>query len=280
MKKEKIKIDALDGYKLSAVVFLPEGNPKGCIQINSGTGIPKEFYQNFAIYCAESGYAAITFDYRGIGESSPKRLRGFKATNTDWGQLDISGVFNWCNSHFPDSRKIVFGHSMGGQLIGMMNNGKKIDEIIMITAGIGYWRDMPEGFFKSMMPLLWYIYLPVNTGIFGYASAKKIRQGENLPKGVALEFRRWCINENYWEIDFGKTIDPTGFENITAPITSYIFTDDRIISERANQRLLSYYSNATITSRKISPEQFEIPKIGHFGFFSRKSAGLWKTVIT
>lgn len=31
---------------------------------------------------------------------------------------------------------------------------------------------------------------------------KKIGQGENLPKGVALQWRMWCINPNYFDDHF------------------------------------------------------------------------------
>jgi hypothetical protein len=47
-------------------------------------GVTQSFYAPLARWLAGQGYLAITFDYRGIGESAPPTLRGFGATLTDW----------------------------------------------------------------------------------------------------------------------------------------------------------------------------------------------------
>ena len=143
-----VTIEASDGFSLSANIYEPTNTPKGFIQFNSGTGIPKEFYRGFAAHCAKQGFVTVTYDYRGIGGSAPENLRGFEATNVEWGTLDASSIFDWSMKQYPDLRKTVIGHSMGGQIIGMMHNATHIDNIIMIASGTGYWKDMPEGKLK------------------------------------------------------------------------------------------------------------------------------------
>lgn len=279
MSKENITITAKDGYQLGASLREPKNEIKGVIQINSGTGIPKEFYKHFATYLTKLGYVTITFDYRGIGSSKPKSLKGFKATNLEWATLDISSILDWSIKKYPSLEKIVIGHSMGGQLIGLMNNNEKIDKVFIIASGTGYWKDMPKGLTKMLMPFLWYFYMPLNTLIYGYSNAKKINQGENLPKGVALQWRKWCLNKDYWENEFGKTINDSSFSKLTAPIKSLVFMDDNLISQKANKKLLSYYNNSIINEVKITPKSVSLNKIGHFGYFSRKSEKLWGNLI-
>jgi predicted alpha/beta hydrolase len=194
MNEEVIKIIAEDGYTLSGTLREPSSGFKGFIQINSGTGIPERFYRHFAKYLTKQGYVTVTFDYRGIGKSKPEKLKGFEATNFQWGELDMTAVLNWGIKNYPDLEKIVIGHSMGGQLIGTMKNADKIDRTILIASGTGFWKDMPRSILKIFMPFLWYLYIPFTTTICGYGGAKKIKQGENLPKGVALQWRNWCIN--------------------------------------------------------------------------------------
>merc|ERR1711991_229830 len=118
-------------------------------------------------------------------------LRGFEATNYQWGELDMTAVLDWGIQHYPELEKIVIGHSMGGQLIGTMKNADKIDKTFVIASGTGYWKDMPKGNLKLLMPFLWYFYIPFTTTFYGYGAAKKINQGENLPKGVAMQWRNW-----------------------------------------------------------------------------------------
>ncbi len=279
MKERKVGILAKDGFKLEAILLEPDGKSRGTVQINSGTGIPKEFYKKFASYCADQGYVTIIYDYRGIGGSKPSKLKGFNATNTDWGTLDATAIMHWLKMNYQDQKRIVIGHSMGGQIVGLMENGYEIDEIYMIAVGTGYWKDMPKSRLKNWIPFLWYFYIPFSIGIHGYANAKKIKQGENLPKGVALEWRKWCLNESYWEPDFGKTIDRALFGKIKAPIKSITFTDDHITSSTANRKLLSYYYSAPKEHIAFAPSNEGLTKIGHFGFFSQKASHLWKEVL-
>jgi predicted alpha/beta hydrolase len=275
MTSSEIKIKAQDGFILSATLKEPKKEPKGFIQINSGTGIPQSFYKHFANYLTDQGYVTITFDYRGIGGSKPKKLKGFHATNLQWGTHDMTSILDWGIKNYPDLRKIIIGHSMGGQLIGAMKNADKIDQSIMIASGTGYWKDMPLNALKLLMPILWYFYIPVTANICGYGAAKKIKQGENLPKGVAMQWRNWCVKDDYWESDFNEDLNKGSFSKLKGELKSISFNDDKIISQRANKKLLQYYSASHIEEQRISPSEVKLKSIGHFGFFSRKSSKLW-----
>ena len=279
MIDKRIIITAKDGFKLGAHIREPETDFRGLVQINSGTGIPQEFYKNFAKYLTNLGYVTITYDYRGIGKSKPKNLKGFNATNSQWGSMDMSAILDWSINEYPALEKIVIGHSMGGQLIGLMENNNKIDRVFLIASGTGYWKDMPEGKIKWLMPFLWYFYMPLNIFVFGFSNAKKIKQGENLPKGVALQWRKWCLNKSYWDSEFGKTIDKYSFSKLSAPIQSLVFTDDNLVSRNSNKKLLAYFNQTRISEIEISPKSVGLNKIGHFGYFSRSSEKLWANLL-
>lgn len=275
---KEIKIQTKDGYELSATLREPIEKPIGFIQINSGTGIPQKFYRHFANYLTKKGYVTVTFDYRGIGKSKPKTLKGFKATNFQWGEFDMTAVLDWGIKNYPNLEKTIVGHSMGGQLIGTMKNADKIDKTFLIASGTGFWKDMPKSSLKMLMPFLWYIYIPFTTTFCGYGGAKKIKQGENLPKGVALQWRNWCISKNYWDSDLNKGVNKNSFQKLTGELKSISFLDDKIISEKANNKLLQYYKNVSVEKSIISPNEVGLNSIGHFGFFSSKSEKLWKLI--
>ncbi|MEO0405018.1 MAG: alpha/beta hydrolase, partial [Bacteroidota bacterium] len=65
---KNITIKCSDGFSLAGILFQPE-QVKGAVLIGPATGIKKEFYTNFASYLCENGYAVLTFENRGIGES-------------------------------------------------------------------------------------------------------------------------------------------------------------------------------------------------------------------
>jgi predicted alpha/beta hydrolase len=76
MNHQKLKIKCEDGVELSAIILLPDGQPKAVVQINSATATPKEYYLPFANYLVENGFLACVFDYRGVCEFvlHPKKL--------------------------------------------------------------------------------------------------------------------------------------------------------------------------------------------------------------
>ena len=61
----------------------------------SATGVPQAFYRRFAEYATQFGYQVLTFDYRGVAQSAPKRLKGFKMSYLDWGTLDLAAAINF-----------------------------------------------------------------------------------------------------------------------------------------------------------------------------------------
>ncbi len=279
MTETTISIPAKDGYKLSAILRKPETGIKGFIQIHCGTGIPQKLYANFAKFLSNNGYITLTFDYRGIGQSRPKSLKGFEAFIRDWGQKDMVGVLNWALDNFPDEKKIVIAHSMGGQMIGLMENNNQIDQLFLIASSTGYWKDMSKPF-RWMLPPFWFLYIPASIAVYGYANAKKIKQGEDLPKGVAEEWQKWCIHRDYFETEFGKTLKPLYFNQIEIPIKSIQIADDPIANETTCNKLLNYFYNAPKTIEKVRPKDLSVKKIGHAGFFSRKfKATLWNNLL-
>ena len=279
MNTQLIKIPALDGYPLAATLREPAGEALGVIQIQSGTGIPQELYANFAAYLSAQGYITLTFDYRGICQSSPKSLRGFEAKITDWGRLDMAGVFDWVLNEYPDLKKTVIGHSMGGQMLGLMHNNHLIDQAILIASCTGYWRE-----FKApaiYMAPFWILGLTLSSRMYGYATAKKLRQGENLPKGVALQFASWCSDPGYFQNHFESGAIPLYYDQYTGPLTSIQITDDPLANEVTANKLLTFYPNAQKTVQRISPQDVGVRKIGHAGFFSRKFRdSLWSDLLT
>jgi predicted alpha/beta hydrolase len=130
------------------------------------------------------------------------------------------------------------------------------------------------------MPPLWFLLIPIIVAMYGYANAEKIGQGENLPKGVALQWRKWCINPNYFEDHFKNSSTKLFFDKYVIPLKSIQIDDDPIATKITANKLVGYFKNAKIEVETISPLKMGVRKIGHTGFFSRKFKDtLWKKLI-
>ena len=69
-----VRLRARDGFVLAARHFAPTtttppARPAGAVVIASATGVKATYYRRYAEFLAGHGFHAVTFDYRGVGES-------------------------------------------------------------------------------------------------------------------------------------------------------------------------------------------------------------------
>ncbi|WP_136418440.1 MULTISPECIES: alpha/beta fold hydrolase [Oxalobacteraceae] len=278
---EPIILSAKDGFNLAAHRFAPPGRAKAVIVLPAAMGVKQEFYFPFARFLAQQGFAVLTFDYRGAGASVPARfrhsLRGFKADLFDWAE-DYNTAVRAAKKWQRDMPLLVIGHSLGGQLPGLLPDNHLIDGIITVAAGSGYWRDnAPQ--LKRFVWIMWYFAVPVYTRLFGYFPGKKLKKVGDLPKGVIFQWARWCKSPHYVVDGKGAPIR-AGFENIRVPLLSISFTDDEMMSRRSIDSLHDFYSNAPVERWHIAPQTIQAKRIGHFGFFRQEfQSTLWKQAL-
>jgi len=66
----EIKINCSDGYELTGTLYrLGQPVENGTVIICGALGVSRKFYKNFAQFLSRNNFSAITFDYRGTGDS-------------------------------------------------------------------------------------------------------------------------------------------------------------------------------------------------------------------
>jgi len=275
VREEALTIPARDGYPLGAALLQPDDAPRAALVLNGGTGIPKEFYRRFAAYAAERGYAVLLYDYRGIGGSRPESLRGFAATMRGWGERDMPGALDWLHGRFGGLPLYALGHSVGGQLLGLMPNHHLLDGAALITVSTGYWGGMPR-WYGAFTLGIWLLGVPALTGLLGYFPARRLRLGEDLPAGVAREWGAWCLRRRYLAAFIGRTIQRHFYAEFRSPLFALSFSDDRIATARNEAALLGLYGAAPLERRRLRPAEVGLRSIGHLGFFRQQGRDrLW-----
>lgn len=263
-----MEIKALDGFPLDATLY--DANSDRVMLVASAMGVPKRYYDSFAQHLAATGTSVVTFDYRGIGGSRPKSLRGFDGTMLDWGRYDIPGVIDWILRELRPKSLSYIGHSCGGQLAGTAPNINAVERFVFTCAQSGYWRHWP-GIRAYGLGSLWLVMPPVSR-LVGYFPSKLFGLGsEDLPRNVASQWGTWGRHPEYLFAD----VDSAPYARITAPILAYSFRDDSFAPKRAVEALLAKYSSAPITRVHSEERGF-----GHFDFYRKsKGARLWDDVI-
>lgn len=272
----QFEIPALDGFALGARHFTPADPTSDVIIINAAMAVPQHFYRHYARHLASQGHHTLTYDYRGIGLSRPHSLRGFKARMRDWAELDMAAVIAWAVENLQARRLILIGHSIGGQAAGLLPDLSRISAMVTVSAQNGYWGLQP-GQARYRAWVFVHIILPLLSRLIGYLPWSRFAPGEDMPKGVALEWARWARHPDYILGDLSLA-SRLNYEGFTAPILAYSFEDDPWGSHRSVLDMMSRYCAAPRDHRHRGPEDVGGEAIGHIGFFKPSSLPLWNEV--
>ncbi len=103
-----------DGLRLYGQGWQPETHPRAAICLVHGLGEHSGRYGHLAAVLYDSGYALLAFDLRGHGRSEGKR--GHSRTFEDL-MRDISRLLEEAKTRLPDRPRLLYGHSLGGNLV-------------------------------------------------------------------------------------------------------------------------------------------------------------------
>lgn len=272
---QPVTVVARDGRELAGLL-LEALRPRGAVVVNGATGIRREFYLKFAACCAQRGYHVLLYDYRGIGASARTPLTAEEARMSDWGRLDMPAALGWLARRFAPLPLVTLGHSVGGQLIGCMPNQALARAHVMVATSTGYWRRQRVPFCYLAL-VFWKIYGPLMLRRLGYVPRGVVWTGEALPRGVFLQWRKWCLDAAPFGPALDEDLRDSQYAAVRAPLLAWGFSDDPIATPAAVAALLASYPHAQIERRWTRPAELGVRRIGHRGFFSeRHRDSLWR----
>lgn len=279
MSNTSFQLPTPQGHRIHVNAFYPDtSTPKAVVIIAGAVGVPQYHYEKFARWLCDKNYAAVTFDYDGIGESTNGHVKNSQSDMMSWGTNDAASVLRYANDQHPDLAINWVGHSVGGQLLGFLPNAHLIDKVVTIASGSGYWwhNALPT---KRIVWLLWFLIVPVVVPVMGYFPGKRLNMVGDLPKPMIQQWRRWCLNSRYALGVEGKTIEQQ-FEQRTFPMTGIWFSDDEMMSPKNIESLHGFYRNAPKQMICVKPDDAGHKRIGHLGWFKeRYQGGIWEQFI-
>jgi predicted alpha/beta hydrolase len=266
-----------DGTPLAVRRYEAAGPQRASVVIGGAMGVRQAFYEPFARWLAQEDVDVWTFDYRGSGDSRPggagASLRGFEADLFDWAR-DYEAVIDAAKAARPDRPLYLLGHSLGAQLPGFLQRPQQVDGLVSIAAGSGYWRENAPRLKRTVL-YFWFVLVPLATRLWGYFPGRKLRKVGDLPRGVILQWRRWCLDPRYSVGAEGEAA-ARSYGRVRFPVLALSITDDELMTLEGTQSLLSFYASAPKAVQRIAPADVQARRIGHFGFFREQfSLNLW-----
>ncbi len=272
MAAEDVTLTTRDGVALAGR-FFGAGSSAPVVVIAGATGVAQRHYARFAEFLQSSGVSALSFDFRGVGGSRRRPLRGDPASFVDWATVDVAAAVDWALGRGPT---FVVGHSLGGQGFGALERVNEAKGLIAFGVGAGWTGFMPAKdralanvFFYGLGPLALAATDHIPAWLWG---------GEALPKNVFLQWRRFCNTPRYW-FDLPELGMAAKFERVTVPVLAINATDDEYAPKVSAQAFFAHYPR--------TPVEFETPApppgrrtLGHMGYF-RAGLGepLWERVL-
>jgi len=275
---QPLTLVARDGRELGGLL-LQASAPRGALAVNGATGFRREFYLKFADYCAERGYHTLVYDYRGMGSSARRPLAAEDARMSDWGRLDMPAALAALAARFAPLPLATVGHSVGGQLIGCLPDPALACAHVMVATSTGYWRRQRVPF-RYLALTLWKVYGPLMLALRGYVPRGRVWSGEALPRGVFLQWRKWCLDPAAFGPQLDADFRDSHYDEVRVPILALGFSDDPIATPAAVEALLASYRGARLERRWITPAEAGVRHIGHHGFFSERHRDtLWRAAL-
>lgn len=274
---QPVTLRCRDGVTLRGHVWrAARAEPLGIVIVNPATGVPARFYHRYARFLAAEGFDVLTYDYRGIGLSKPKRLRGCGYRWRDWGEKDCDAAILFARGLHADAPLMIVGHSIGGFLPGLAPNGDRIDRMLTVGAQYAWWGDYAPRQRLALF-LKWHVAMPALTALLRYFPGQRLGWLEDLPAGVAFEwaFRAKRFERNHPRPERADALRRMGA--VRARILAISLSDDPIGTPPAIRRTLGYYRNAMKAAVLLAPSDYGRAAIGHFELFRADHAdGFWR----
>ena len=274
MQATDVRWRCADGFDLPATVFVA-APPRAVLVVAAAMGVPRRYYANFAADMATRGIAAVTFDYRGIGEASAGLRDPAGTAFQDWGRLDLHTMLEQTYARFPGLPVFIAGHSAGAQIVGMTPLAEKLAGLVFI-AGPRPHVSQDRGAYRIFSTLWWYLLVPLGSLGRWFPARRLGFSSVDVPAGVTAEWGRWARSQLYlFSPQHG--IDIARYARLRLPLLAFSFSDDLYTPKASAEALLSEYPAARITRREVRPAEVGARAIGHLGFFREAFRdNLWK----
>lgn len=215
------------------VTWTPESDPKGVIVFVHGIGEHCRRYDDWFTHFCEMGLAVISADHLGHGRSEGKRghFRNYCEP------LDfVSMLFEKADELFPHLPKLIYGHSMGGNITlnYLLRKRPKVKGAIVSSPWIVL-RKPPSKLLISFARIVDFVY-PSYTQHSGIKRDQLTSNQEELEKYDKDELLHGKITvRTYLELDAAATYAKVHIEKLQVPLLLMHGTADPIASPEGSK---------------------------------------------
>jgi predicted alpha/beta hydrolase len=254
-----------DNTKNKVSVFSSKTESNVTIICLPAMGVRATFYKHFAKELNSKGYNVITADWRGQGKSS---IRASRKMNFGYKEFisDIKQLIEYSEIWFPNSKKLIVGHSLGGQVGSLFTSRftEYIDGLILIASCSVYYK----GWNKRTSLKLFFagkVFYPISR-IFGYFPGNIIGFGG---KEAQFVMKDWCFNtiSGKYQITNSNFDYEKSLSELYKNILTISIDNDYLASKNAVENLYrKFNSKSNIDHLHLTEKETKIKPLNHFSW--------------
>ena len=257
-----IDIQFKDNTQNSLSHFKASAAAAPMIVVFPAMGVRASFYKHLGAHFASIGFHCVTVDWRGFGASSVeisrKQNHGYKELIDDMHQ-----VFEHLNARFPQSKKYLLGHSLGGQ-IGACFAARYpaiLDGLILVASCLVYYKAWGKA--GNQVRLAGNLF-PLLANVFGYFPGHRLGFAGKEAIGVMKD---WSYNARTGQYaPIGDNFDyETAFKQLNLTVLAITLEEDKLAIKPACEALYGKFSNdCPVQHIHVTKDQTDLRPLNHF----------------
>jgi len=268
LRPQKIKVRSDDGAFSKITVFPALDERAPTVICMPAMGVRARFYEPLAHNFVKKGLNVVTADLRGHGDSG---IRPGSTSDFGYGEMvvhDWPCIIDQTEKHFPDSPRIILGHSLGGQLstLYLSEKPEKATGLVLIAAPSLYYRDWP--FPRNLRILLMTHTFALIASVLGYHPGRKLRVGGTEARRLIYDWARITRKGRYDMIRKGVDYEKLSGD-LEIPVLAISFSDDGFAPKPVADRLCQRMPLAELTRWHLTPGNLGCSSLGHFSWIKK-----------
>lgn len=263
--RTETRLDTGSGVELAATWHAPHRAPRGVAVVAPGVAVPARVMGGLADALAAAGWAALRFDFPGVG-ASPDRPQDVPGAMVEWATRDLDTVLAVARDRAGDDPVVLVGHSAGAWLLGLSQRSDDVDAVLAIASMSGSWRGLKRSAWPQLLPAM-YLAIPLLTRLTGRLPGWS-GLGADAPGAAMRQWAAWCRRPRFFLDDPTVT---SHLGEIAAPVRVVLATDDQWAT-LASSRAVWDRTVGPTEYVMVDPEDHGGHPIGHIGLLRARFA--------
>lgn len=258
-----LPLETTDQHKFSLQLFPAADAAAPVVLMTPAMAVKAAYYQPFAEALQQAGFNAALMDLRGLGSSNKKPHQGDNFSYHHLVDIDWALAVNTINSAHPDSKIILLGNSLGGQINALYAaaNANNVDALILIASCSVYY--MP---YKNWLQILFGTQImAAGASLLGYAPGDKLGFAGKEAKGVIHD---WAYNARTgkYRASGSKHDFESLLPQLSKPVLAISLERDHFAPKAAVEELLGKMKSCDITHWHLSAQELGLEKVSHYSW--------------